>query len=141
MQLIGRNTTDYGAAIAQNFLQLQQNFSSSTVPSDTTSLQGQIWFKQTSTTAGELYVRTTATTTGGIANWQKVVTQDSSNNAAIGGNLTVTGNITASSGKHVPVVYTSIAAAGATGDLAVVAGTVYIYNGTAWKQVFPAVYS
>jgi hypothetical protein len=79
-QLIGRNTVDYGAAIAQNFLQLQENFSSSTVPSDVTSLQGQLWFKQNSTTAGDLYVRVTENTTGGILNWQQIPVVNSSGN-------------------------------------------------------------
>lgn len=79
-QLIGRNTVDYGAAIAQNFLQLQENFSSSTVPSDLTSLQGQLWFKQNSVTSGDLYVRISANTSGGILNWQQIPVINSSGN-------------------------------------------------------------
>lgn len=73
-QLLGRNTINYGAPVAQNFLQLTENFSSNVVPSDTTSLQGQLWFNKTSGTAGALYVRITGNTSGGIANWAKLAT-------------------------------------------------------------------
>ena len=84
LQQIGRNTTDYGAAIAQNFLQLQQNFSSSVLnyPSDATSLQGQIWFQQTSISSGSLYVKT-STTGVGLANWQQIATTGGTVNAAV----------------------------------------------------------
>ncbi len=74
-QMIGRNTIDYGAAVAQNFLQLQENFASSSVPSDAKSLQGQLWFNQTSVTTGDLYVRTTANVSGGILNWSKILVE------------------------------------------------------------------
>ena len=73
-QLIGRNTIDYGAAVAQNFLQLTENFSSSTMPVDTKALQGQLWFNRTNGTSGELYVRVSGATSGGMANWQQIVT-------------------------------------------------------------------
>ena len=81
IQLVGRNTVDYGTAIAQNFLQLTENFCSNaaTPPSDTTSLQGQLWFAQTSALAGSLYVRVTKQgVAGGIGNWQQLVTNDGS---------------------------------------------------------------
>jgi len=73
VQLVGRNTFGYGAAVAQSFLQLQENFCSSVVPNDAFALQGQLWFNQTSVTNGNLYVRTSAATSGGIANWQEIV--------------------------------------------------------------------
>lgn len=82
--LVGRNTIDYGAAIAQNFLQLTENFCSDAIPSDLTSLQGQLWFKQLSYTSGELYVRVANATSGGISNWSKVVVVDSSGSSVIG---------------------------------------------------------
>ena len=72
--LVGRNTIDYGSAIAQNFLQLTENFSSVSAPSDTTSLQGQLWFNKSSSTTGSLFVRVSDATSGGLANWQKLVT-------------------------------------------------------------------
>lgn len=72
IQLIGRNAIDYGAAVAQNFLQQQQNFASLNVPSDAKSQQGQLWFKRTSATDGELYLRVTSNISGGILNWRKV---------------------------------------------------------------------
>lgn len=43
-QLIGRNAIDYGAPVAQNFLQLTENFSSTLPPPDATALQGQLWY-------------------------------------------------------------------------------------------------
>lgn len=90
VQLVGKNKVDYGAAIAQDLLQLQENFCSATTPSDTTSLQGQLWFKQTSTTAGELYVRIAGNSSGGILNWQKIITIDNAGNSNVG---TVTSGI------------------------------------------------
>lgn len=90
VQLVGRNTIGYGAAVAQSFLQIQENFCSSAVPNDAFALQGQLWFNQASVTDGDLYVRNSAATTGGIANWKKVLLSDSS------GNLVVSGTITAS---------------------------------------------
>ena len=144
-QLIGRNTINYGAATAQNFLQMTENFASATgtFPSDGTALQGQLWFNKLSTTTGNLYVRV-AEGTGlgaGILNWQRVVTIDSSGNAQVDGNLTVTGSIT-SGGNHVPVVYSSLPLSGALdGDLLVVGSVISMYAGGAWRQVFPAIYS
>lgn len=119
IQFIGRNAVDYGAPIAQNFLQLQENFSSSTVPSDLTSVQGQLWFQQTSTTTGSLFVRVTTNTTGGIANWQQLLTVSS------GGGTVVTVNPSTPS----------------DGDIKVVSGVISIYANSTWNQVFPAVYS
>jgi hypothetical protein len=83
-QLVGRNRIDYGAAIAQNLVQLQENFSSATTPSDVTSLQGQMWFKQNSTTSGDLFVRTTANTSGGILNWQRIITENNAGDSDVG---------------------------------------------------------
>jgi hypothetical protein len=91
VQLIGRKTINFGAAVAQNFLQLQENFCSFAVPLDSTSLQGQLWFNQTSTTAGNLYVRTTTNTSGGLANWKQVILATSSGDLTVTGNLTVEG--------------------------------------------------
>jgi hypothetical protein len=142
-QLIGRNAVDYGAAIAQNFLQLTENFSSSTVPNDTFALQGQLWFNQTSTTTGDLYVRVTTNNTGGIANWSKIIVQDISGNLTVSNNLIVGGTITAEGGHHVPVVFGSAPGPGVAvdGDILVIGSTISIYAGGAWRQVFPAVYS
>ena len=92
-QLVGRNTIDYGAPIAQNFLQMVENFASGTgfFPSDATALQGQLWFNKTSSTAGKLYVRVSSSGTGGMLNWQQVITLDSTGSSTIDGTLTVTG--------------------------------------------------
>jgi hypothetical protein len=72
-QLVGRNTIDYGAAIAQNFLQITENFSSATgsQPLGTYALQGQLWYDKT---LSNLYVRTTPGTLGAdsMANWKKI---------------------------------------------------------------------
>jgi hypothetical protein len=91
-QLIGRNTINYGAAVAQNFLQMTENFASeyASRPIDTKALQGQLWFDKTSTTSGTLCVRTSSATSGGDSNWKKVVTADYTT-----GDVTLTGAITA----------------------------------------------
>jgi hypothetical protein len=163
VQLVGRNTINYGGPIAQNFLQLTENFASTSAffPSDTTALQGQLWFNQSDTS---LYVRTTANTSGGIANWSKLVTSDAAGdstvendltvganaditgdinvggNGSITGNLAVTGAIT-SGGHHVPVVYTVSTLTALPGDMQVVGSVISIWANGAWKQIFPAVYS
>jgi hypothetical protein len=154
--LVGRNTIDYGASIAQNFLQMTENFASitGTFPSDTKALQGQLWFDKT---IRSLYVRVTATTSGGLANWEKIVTVDNSGNAQVDGDLTVTGDthleggltvdgaITAEGGLHVPVTFTAFPLVppqvAQNGDLLVVGSVVSIYAGGAWKQIFPPIYS
>ena len=67
VQLIGQNAINFGQAIAQNTLQMLSNFAGNTVPADTISLQGQLWFN---TGTGLLYIRTGATgASGGLANW------------------------------------------------------------------------
>ena len=151
VQLVGRNTINYGGPIAQNFLQLTENFASTSAffPGDTTALQGQLWFNQSDTS---LYVRTTANTSGGLANWSKIVTADAAGdstvtndltvggNGSITGNLAVTGAIT-SGGHHVPVVYTVSTLTALPGDMQVVGSVISIWANGAWKQIFPAVYS
>lgn len=48
IQLVGRNVLDYGAAIAQNFLQLASNFADDTAPSNSTAQRGQLWYNTAS---------------------------------------------------------------------------------------------
>jgi hypothetical protein len=120
-QLVGRNAIDYGAPVAQTFLQLTENFNSSVVPADSVSLQGQLWFNKASAVDGELYVRFTANGSGGILNWRKLVTIDSSETGTF------------------PVVNPS--GTPADGDSQVVGSIISIYANGAWRQIFPAVYS
>jgi len=68
IQLAGRYIKNYGALIAQNFLQMTEHFASNSVPDDSTSLQGQLWFNKLSESGGNLYVKT-STTQSGINNW------------------------------------------------------------------------
>jgi len=89
-QLIGRNTINYGAPIAQNFLQMTENFSSGVVPDDTTSLQGQLWFNKLSSVDGNLYVRISGAVSGDIANWRKLIIDD--------GSGFITGDVTGNAG-------------------------------------------
>jgi hypothetical protein len=101
VRLIGRNAVSFGAATAQNFLQLTENFSGSVIPSDSTALQGQLWFRKTSSTAGVLYVRTKDATSGGIANWQRVITEDTTGVSTFDKiRLTGTGDVTLTSTDH-----------------------------------------
>lgn len=118
--LIGRNDIDYGASIAQNFLQLTENFASDVAPADGTALQGQLWFN---TADGILYVRSG---TGGTfpAGWGRIVT--------------LPGNQTGS----VPIVNPA-AGTEKDGDIQVLTGPtrINIRAAGAWHQVFPAQYS
>jgi hypothetical protein len=125
-QLVGRNTINYGAPVAQNFLQMTENFASLPVPSDATSLQGQLWFNKTNSTSGNLYVRKTGNPSGGIANWEKIVTLSPDQVAA---------------GGSTPTVYTSSPVSANAGDILVIGSVISIYANGAWRQVFPAVYS
>lgn len=121
IRLVGRNTLDYGTAIAQNFLQMTENFASPAAffPSDATAMQGQLWFN---TTNSSLYIRTTANTSGGIANWSRVA-------------------MTSSSSGTIPVVYTTATLTASPGDMQVIGSVISIWAAGAWQQVFPAVYS
>lgn len=67
-QLVGRNAIDYGTPIAQNFLQLTENFSGNLPPPDATALQGQLWFDKAN---GILKVNVSSTPT---ALWQGLAT-------------------------------------------------------------------
>lgn len=90
--LIGRNYINYGAPIAQNFLQITENFSSITAPGDAYALQGQLWFEKdaaTNSTNGNLHVRVSGATTGGLANWRKIITTDASGGITFDGDITV----------------------------------------------------
>ena len=45
LQIPGRNTTAYGAAVATNFLHLLENFAFNTQPSN--GVEGQLWYDNT----------------------------------------------------------------------------------------------
>jgi hypothetical protein len=100
--LIGRNYINYGAPIAQNLLQITENFASTTsfMPSDAVAMQGQLWFEKdaaTNSTNGNLYVRTSSAAAGGSANWKKVVVADSATGGlTVGGDITTTGQFNGS---------------------------------------------
>jgi hypothetical protein len=144
VELIGRNTLDYGAAIAQNFLQITENFASSTgtQPIGAVVLQGQLWFDKA---LSKLYVRTTAPAAGAnsMANWQQVVTSDSTGNSSISGNLQVTNTITAEGGLRVPVIFSTLPVlpqVAHDGDILVIGSVISIFANAGWQQVFPAIY-
>lgn len=121
VQLVGRNAFDYGAAVAQNTIQMVSNFSGTTMPSDLIALQGQLWFDATSSGTGLLYVRTTSNTSGGLANWQKLVTVDASQ----------TGTTPTTNPSGTPK----------DGDQQIIGSVISIWAGGAWRQIFPAIYS
>lgn len=129
-QLVGRNAINYGAPVAQNFLQMTENFASTTAfrPGDAFALQGQLWFEKASATSGELYVRVSSATSGGALNWRRVVSIDSTTNTII------------IRGGDVPVVNPTPGQE-RDGDTLVVGSTISIWAAGAWRQIFPAVYS
>lgn len=111
IQLIGRNAIDYGAAVAQSFLQMTENFSSATgtQPIGANALQGQLWYDKTLST---LYVRVTPGISGAdslATNWRKIP---------------VTNPVTPGDG-----------------DIQVIGSVISIWANGAWRQVFPAQYS
>lgn len=84
--LVGQKTAGYGASIAQNFLQLTENFASASTPADSKTLQGQLWFN---TSDLNLYVKTAAAT------WNQLVLANGSGTiTATGFNGPLTGNVT-----------------------------------------------
>lgn len=133
-QLIGRNAIDYGAPVAQNFLQLTENFANDNPPSDATSLIGQIWYR---TSTADLYVKADISGAG-IENWKRIVTVGLDDNAFIDGDLTVTGTVFSRGGRCAVVNPTGIPL---DGDIRVEGEIIYIYAAGSWKQVFPAIYS
>ncbi|MFI5405215.1 MAG: hypothetical protein ACHQ1D_01745 [Nitrososphaerales archaeon] len=123
IQLIGRNTLNYGAPIAQSFLQMNENFASptGTQPVGGWSLQGQLWYDKS---LKILYVRITDGTgtsdTGTFAqNWRQVVT------VAPGG------------ATSIPIVNPSTGTE-KDGDIRVVGTVISIWAGGNWRQVYPA---
>ena len=80
IQFIGRNATEYGQAIAQDFLQLQENYASSVIPTDyPKTVRGQLWYcKGGGSAAQGLYVRVNNNTTGGLTNWSRLLTEGTS---------------------------------------------------------------
>ena len=148
VQLVGRNRVNYGSAIAQNFLQQAENFSSLTAarPPSGTALQGQLWFEKLATAptaSGKLYLRVAQL--GDNTAWNKVVVEDTS------GNITVTGyylgdgsgitNISASAVNNSGSWAVVNPVTAKDGDIKVVGAVIYIYASTAWRQVWPAQYS
>jgi hypothetical protein len=132
IQLIGRNKIDYGAPIAQNFLQMTENFASATgtQPVGKYALQGQLWYDKS---LKNLYIRITDGTgsvdTGTFAqNWQQVIT--------VGGSGT----------SSLPIVNPG-SGTEKNGDMKVVGTVISIWSGGpsgsggSWKQVWPAQYS
>ncbi len=128
-QLVGRNAINYGAPVAQNFLQMTENFASSLAfrPGDAFALQGQLWFEKTSTTDGNLNVRVSSATSGGAANWRQLISANSSGVVII-------------RGGSVPVVNPTPGTE-QDGDTLVVGSVISIWANGAWRQIFPAVYS
>ena len=147
-QLVGRNALDYGSPTAQNFLQLTENFASATgtFPSDSTALQGQLWFNKLSGTTGNLYVRVSGATSGGLANWQQVLTTGSSGVVSSVGMtvpsfLSVSGSPVTSSGTlAVTLSGTALPAANGGTDVTSpgASGNVLTSNGSAWLSAPPA---
>lgn len=120
VRLIGRNAIDYGAPVAQNFLQMLENFAGTNRPSSWCPV-GAVWFN---TTDKNLYVK--IQTTGGTdaLNWAQLVavppgggTVTIPGNFAVTGTSTFTGTITATNANFtgnitaasatIPLIYTT----------------------------------
>jgi hypothetical protein len=115
LSLFGRNSSQYGAALDTNFVQMLENFSSPTPPNN--PIKGQLWFNSAqntlnvcpadNTTTATAWITLTSTNSGGTATLGNLVVTGNitSNNASLGnivtannftaGNITVTANITA----------------------------------------------
>ena len=89
VQLVGRNAVDYGTPVAQDFLQLTENFCGVVSPPDPVALQGQLWFDKAT---GILKVNVSAIS--GTTNWQGISTiADPSAITGYDGQIKVTGSI------------------------------------------------
>jgi hypothetical protein len=86
LSLPGRNHAGYGSALDTNFVQMLENFASSTPPAN--PLKGQLWFN---TTLNTLNVCPADNTTNALQ-WLTLTSTNSGGSTTLG-NLTVTGNI------------------------------------------------
>lgn len=122
IQLVGRNAIDYGTAVAQNTVQIVSNFGGTVAPTAAKSIQGQLWFKVTSTSAGLMYIRNSTTAGGEFpSGWERIATIDAAETGVF------------------PVVNPS--GTPKDGDTQVVGSVISIYANGGWQQVFPAQYS
>lgn len=87
LSLPGRNYAGYGQPVDQNQISILENFASYPVTGPDNAIPGQTWFDSDSVTFN---VNTSNTST---PNWESLVTTGSANTSF--GNLTVTGDITA----------------------------------------------
>ena len=120
IQQVGRNSINYGAAIAQNILQITENFAGSVRPDDSIALQGQLWFNKVSSSTGNLYVRTSSATTGGLENWKMLVTADPDS-----------GEINNRGGRSAVVEPVNPL----DGDIKVIGTEISIYADNAWRNI------
>lgn len=97
VQLVGRNAIDFGQPIAQNFLQLLENFASPTTPGQNgaTAPIGMLWFD---TSIGALRVQTATGT------WTSLLSGNQ--------NITVSGDISGSGTTSLVLTLPAITAAG-----------------------------
>jgi hypothetical protein len=137
-QLVGRNAIDYGSAVAQNFLQLTENFANNAPPPNSTSLIGQLWFD---TGTSDLFVKYTSAEAVETANWKKVVTVESSGDVELSGDLDVVGSVFSRGGRTAVVYPADFLGSGLDGDIKVDGDTIFIWAAGEWRQVFPAIYS
>jgi len=86
LSLPGRNHAGYGSALDTNFVQMLENFASSTPPAN--PLKGQLWFN---TTLNTLNVCPADNTTNALQ-WLTLTSTNSGGSTTLG-NLTVTGNV------------------------------------------------
>jgi hypothetical protein len=121
-QLVGRNAIDYGAAIAQNFLQLVENFCSDTAPPATVALQGQTWYSKS---AGALNVN--ISNTPGVTNWKalaisgeaipRIATSTLVGGIRVGSGLSIDSNGILSANAGSSGTVTSVTVSGASGRI------------------------
>lgn len=128
IQLVGQAAVNYGPAVAQNFLQLTENFASPVAPTDATSLTGQLWYN---TSTHTMYVKSGTAVGGGLSNWTAL-------GGGSGGNMVYPGSgIPTSTGSAWGSSYSSgapiPATLGGTGMSSPgTSGNVLTSNGTGW---------
>ena len=115
----GRNTTSYGAVVAENFLHLLENFAATTAPSQPS--EGQLWYDSTlGVEALKVYNGT---------NW---VNTSTLTDITLNGAINITGSVNITDVLNLKPL--NSLTTGSVGDLAVSGSSLFFYNGN-WSKI------